>query len=244
MPHFFIKEENRENNLIKIDDSETFSHLVKVRRVKIGEDILFFDKERTEYFCKVTEISKKELRAEIINSYKSERELKHDISVAKCVLKADADFSAIQKATELGVKRIIPVISDNCAVNPKIIYAKSDKFQKIADESVKQCERIDFPVVETPVKIDEVIKRKDFDLIIIFSEKEKYLTIKKFFFQNPYKGQSILIITGPEGGFSEREFKLFEDYKIPQLTLGKLIMRADTALTAAVYGVIQEISDD
>lgn len=244
MPHFFTKKENIGNNFIKIDDSETFNHLVKVRRVKIGEDILFFDKDKTEYFCKITEISKKELRAEIINSYKSERELKYKIGAAKCVLKSDADFSAIQKATELGVKRIIPVISDNCAVNPKIIYAKSDKFQKIADESVKQCERIDFPVVEAPVKLDDVIKRKDFDVIIVFSEKEKNVTIKKFFSQTPYKGQSILIITGPEGGFSEREFKLFEENNIPQLTLGKLIMRADTALTAAVYGVIQEISDD
>ena len=70
------------------------------------------------------------------------------------------------------------------------------------------------------------------------------MTIKKFFRQNKYCGQSILIIIGPEGGFSEREFHLFEKYKIPQLTLGKLIMRADTALTASVFGVIQEISDD
>jgi len=244
MPHFFIKKENINNNFITVSDKETLNHLVTVRRVKIGEDILFFDGEKTEYFCKIRSVSQRELKAEITDSYKSERELKYDISVAKCVLKSDADFSAIQKATELGVKRIIPIISDNCAVNPKIIRAKSDKFQKIADESVKQCERIDFPIVESPLGIDEVIKRKDFDLIIVFSEKEKELTIKKFFAQNPYKGQSILIVTGPEGGFSEREFKLFEDYKISQLTLGKLIMRADTALTAAVYGVIQEISYD
>jgi len=243
MPHFLIKKEHKNNNFINITETETLNHLVKVRRVKVGEDILFFDKEKTEYLCKVRDISRQLLRAEIIKAYKSERELKHNISVAKCVLKSDADFSAIQKATELGVKRIIPVISDNCAVNPKIIFSKSEKFQKIADESVKQCERTDFPIVEKPVRLDEIIKRKDYDLIIVFSEKEEKLTIKKFFSQNPYKGQSILIITGPEGGFSQREFKLFEEYKIPRLTLGKLIMRADTALTAAIFGVIQEISD-
>ena len=123
-------------------------------------------------------------------------------------------------------------------------FIRSEKFQKIADESVKQCERIDFPIVENPAKLDEVIKRKDFDLIIVFSEKEEKLTIKNFFSQNFCKNKSILIITGPEGGFSEREFKLFEENKIPQLTLGKLIMRADTALTAAIYGVIQEISGE
>ena len=242
MPHFLIKKENIENNQITVLEKELLNHLVNVRRVKSGENILFFDKEKNEYLCKINNVSKKELKAEIIKYYKSQRELKYNISVGKCVLKSDADFSAIQKATELGVKRIIPVISDNCAVNPKIIYSKTEKFQKIADESVKQCERIDFPIVENPIKLDEVIKRKDFDLIIVFSEKEENLTIKKFFSKNGCKDKSILIITGPEGGFSEREFKLFEENKIPQLTLGKLIMRADTALTAAIFGVIQEIS--
>lgn len=244
MPHFFINNENIKNNSVVITEKELLNHLVNARRVKCREKILFFDKDRNEYLCEITEITKKELSAAIIKTYKSERILKNNISVAKCVLKSEADFSSIQKATELGVKKIIPVISDNCAVNSKIIFSKSDKFQKIADESVKQCERADFPVVENPVKLDEILLRKDFDLIIVFSEKEENMTIKKFFGQNKYNGQSILIVTGPEGGFSDREFLLFEKLNIPQLTLGKLIMRADTALTAAVFGVIQEISDD
>lgn len=244
MPHFFTEKENIINNSVVITEKELLNHLVSARRVKCGEKILFFDKERNEYLCKITEISKKELTAEIITSYKSERILEHNISVAKCVLKSDADFSSIQKATELGVKRIIPVISDNCTVNFKIALSKTEKFQKIADESVKQCERADFPIVESPSKLDDILLRKDFDLIIVFSEKEENITIKKFFGNKKYKGESTLIIIGPEGGFSEREFELFEKFNIPQLTLGKLIMRADTALTAAVFGVIQEISDD
>ena len=87
--------------------------------ISCGENVLFFDSEKNEYLCEITDISKNKLTAKIIKKYKSERFLNYNISVAKCVLKSDDDFSSIQKATELGVKRIIPVISDNCAVNSK-----------------------------------------------------------------------------------------------------------------------------
>lgn len=244
MPHFYIENTDLHNDSIIISNKELLNHLVKARRVKSGEKILFFDKEQNEYLSEIIQITKNELKANIIKKYKSHRILDFNVSVAKCVLKSEADFSSIQKATELGVKRIIPVISDNCAVNSKIIFSKSKKFQKIADESVKQCERADFPIVETPSSLEDILKRKDFDTKIVFSERETNQTIKKFFRSHKYNNQSIILIIGPEGGFSDREFELFEKYNIPQLTLGKLIMRADTALTSAIYGVIQEISNE
>lgn len=247
MPHFFIKTENIKNNVIEVEDRELLNHLVNARRVKIGEKVLFIDENKIQYVTKICDIERKVLKAEIFDKYPSFRELAIDLTVARCVLKQDADFSAIQKATELGVKTIIPLLCDNCAVKESVVRAKSDKFQKIADESVKQCERADFPVVTEPEKLDEFLKNnsKNYDKILVFSERAKDFGIKKYFAQNHYqKGDKILAVIGCEGGFSDREFKLFEELNLPEISLGKLIMRADTALTAALFGIIQEVGDE
>lgn len=246
MPHFFIKTENIENNQIKVEEKELLNHLINARRVKIGEKVLFIDENKIQYVTKISEIERKFLVAEILEKYPSFRELEVDITVARCVLKQDADFSAIQKATELGVRTIIPLLCDNCAIKESVVRAKSDKFQKIADESVKQCERADFPVVLPPLKLDDFLtnQAKNHDKILIFSERAKNYGIKKYFAQNPYKkGDKILAVIGCEGGFSDREFELFEKLNLQEISLGKLIMRADTALTAAIFGIIQEVSD-
>lgn len=245
MPHFFIDTQNIYNNLINVTEKDLINHLVNARRLKIGEKALFIDENKIQYETIIKNITKKIISAEIIKKYRSNRELDIDITVARCVLKQDADFSAIQKATELGVKVIIPLISDNCALKESVIKAKADKFQKIADESVKQCERADFPRVLEPLKLDEFFKKcSSFDKILVFSEREEKNTIKKYFSQNPYKqGDKILAVIGCEGGFSQREFELIEKYNFPEISLGKLIMRADTALTAAIFGIIQEVSE-
>lgn len=247
MPHFFIKTENIRNNVVEVNDRELLNHLVNARRVKVGEKVLFIDGNKIQYVAKVTVIERKFLRAEIVDKYQSFRELTLNLTVAKCVLKQDADFSAVQKATELGVKTIIPLLCDNCAVKESVVMAKSDKFQKIADESVKQCERTDFPVVMRPQKLDDFLKNcsKCYDKVLIFSERAKNFGIKKYFAQNPYvKGDKVLAIIGCEGGFSDREFKLFEELNLTEISLGKLILRADTALTAAIFGIIQEVGDE
>lgn len=247
MPHFFINSELIHNNEIEITDKELLNHLVNARRIKCGQQLLLIDENKIQYETKVISVERNSLKTQIFQQYPSFRELDINITVARCVLKQDADFSAIQKATELGVKTIIPLISDNCAVNWNIIKAKADKFQKIADESVKQCERADFPVVMQPVKIDDFIGSEisNYDKILVFSERAKNYGIKHFFKDKPYiKNEKILAIIGCEGGFSQREFELFEKYNLKEVSLGKLIMRADTALTAAIFGIIQEVSDD
>ncbi|MBQ2645066.1 16S rRNA (uracil(1498)-N(3))-methyltransferase [bacterium] len=246
MPHFFVSTQNIDNDIIYIHDKELINHLVNARRIKTGENVLFIDENKIQYEAVIIDIKKNNLSAKILKFYPSFRELDIDITVARCVLKQDADFSAIQKATELGVKTIIPLISDNCAVKESIIKAKSDKFQKIADESVKQCERADFPRVLYPKKLSEFIEEDllNYNKILVFSEREKKYNIKKFFKDNPYKkSDKILVVIGCEGGFSKKEFELFEKNNLQEISLGKLIMRADTALTAAVFGIIQEVSD-
>jgi 16S rRNA (uracil1498-N3)-methyltransferase len=163
--------------------------------------------------------------------------------VAQSVLNSDAQISAIQKATEIGVKGIIPLYTDNCSVKETVIKNKIEKWQKIAIESVKQCERVDIPKVFDVSYLKNIIK--DFEQIIVFAERDtncnffNYLKVNKI-----DKSKKILVIIGPEGGFSQNEFDFFKENNIPLITLGNLIYRADTALTAALTTVINGVTNE
>lgn len=245
MPHFIIDSNSIEKSLIKISEAELVHHLVKVLRIKKGEKLILIDENEIQYITEVEEVSAKEIYTKVVDSYKSARKLDAELFLAQSVLKPDAQFSVIQKATELGVKGIIPIFSDNCTIKQSIINEKIDKWQKIAIESVKQCERADIPAILKPQKFDELIKNNTYDIILAFVEKHADYTLPSFFKQNSVsKKQSILAIIGPEGGFSDREFELFKEYNIPKITLGNLIYRADTAVVAALSNIIYGLNNE
>lgn len=240
MPHFLIKSENINNNKIKIDDKDLYKHIIKVLRSKQGENLLFLDENEIQYETEINSINNNYFECEIKKQYKSERKLEINLYIAQSVLNSDAQISAIQKATELGVKGIIPLCTDNCSVKESVIKNKIEKWQKIALESVKQCERADIPKVFELHFLKDIIEH--YKQIIVFAEKNTDITFFSYIKANkPDKTKPILLIIGPEGGFSEKEFDLFKSRNIPLITLGNLIYRADTALAAAVTTVINGV---
>lgn len=240
MPHFIIKSTQINNNSVLIDDKDLYKHIIKVMRAKTGEKLLFLDENEIQYETVISEITSNSFSALITNKYKSNRKLPLNLYVAQSVLNSDDQTSAIQKATELGVKGIIPLSTDNCAVKETVIKSKIEKWQKTVLESVKQCERADIPKVFEMKHIKDIIK--NFDNVIVFAEKYAEKNFFEYIKQSPIDiNSSILIIIGPEGGFSELEFSFFKENNIPLITLGNLIYRADTALCAALTTVINGI---
>ncbi len=240
MPHFLINTKNIRDNIITVEDKNLYRHIIKVMRSKAGQRIMFLDENEMQYETVLTEINASSFSAEIKSSYRSKRKLPLNLYIAQSVLNSDAQMSSIQKATELGVKGIIPLYTDNCSVKESVIAAKIDKWQKIASESVKQCERADIPAVCELSYLKDVINQ--YDRVIVFAEKYTDKNFFEYIKENPIsKEQSILIIIGPEGGFSETEFSFFKEKNIPLITLGNLIYRADTALTAALTTVINGV---
>ncbi len=240
MPHFLINSNQIINNHVFIDDKELYKHIVKAMRAKIGEDILFLDENEIQYETEISEISPSYFKSKILRSYKSERKLPLKLYVAQSVLNSDAQISSIQKSTELGVKGIIPLSTDNCTVKETVIKSKIEKWRKIALESVKQCERADIPQIFQMSYIKNIVS--EYDRVIVFAEKYADKNFFEFIRNNPVKQSgSILVIIGPEGGFSEKEFEFFKSKNIPLITLGNLIYRADTAVTAALTTVINGV---
>lgn len=241
MPHFFINSKSLNADYITICDKDNYSHLTRSLRIKTGESLLLIDENEIQYETVIEKISSNEIKTKILKSYKSARKLDYDIYLAQCVLKTDTQNTIIQKATELGVKGIYPVLSDNCTVKRNIIEAKIDKWQRIALESSKQCERADIPCILQISTLKDVVKG-DFDKIIVFAEKYAQCSLKEYLdtnkIQKNEKIPKILIIIGCEGGFSQAEFELFKHNDLPLVSLGNLILRADTATTVALGNLI------
>ena len=239
MPHFFITEQNIiDKNIITVNDKENYTHIVKSLRVKIGEEIKFCDEKETLYRCKVKNITKNELISEIQSSSKSERKLDYELILAQTPLRSDAQLLLVEKATELGVSEIYPIYTKNCALAQNIASAKVEKWQKIMYEASKQCERANIPKCNQLTTLKNLPFDK-FDKIIVFAERNEEMSLKEYILNNPIKtNEKILAIIGPEGGFSDEEFEFFKENKLPLVTLGKLILKAETATIVALGNLI------
>ena len=246
MPHFFIKSENIEHNKIFINDKENFNHITRSLRARTGEKLLFIDEKQIQYETTIENISKNQIVTVIDKSYPSKRFLDFDLFLAQSPLRSDAQNLLIEKATELGVCGVYPIKTDNCALNNEMIDKKTEKWNKIMYESSKQCERAIIPTCFDRTSLEELLNKNHFDKIIAFCERIATNTIHKSFEQKPVKkSDKVLVIIGPEGGFSEKEFKFFENNpEIEMLTLGDMILRAETAAIVGLGNIIYEYSNN
>lgn len=237
MPHFLIEKENIEGNFICVEDRELLQHLVLALRIKTGETLKFIDVDKNVYKTRVLEVSKKFLKAEILETVKSNRELDFKLYLAQSVLKNDAQNLLIANATELGVKGLYPFLSDFSTVKEDFAKKRTEKFQKISNESFKQCERADLMLVFDILPLEIILEKFKKENIIILAERCKNTDILGSV-KDIDLGGEILVVTGPEGGFSDREFEFFKEKGFKMATLGNLIYRAPNAVTAGVSNVI------
>lgn len=236
MPHFFINSIDKNNNQIIISDVDNYKHIARSLRARCGEKLLLIDENQIQYETVITEINSAEIVCEIKNSYLSNRDLDFDLYLAQSPLRSDAQLTIMEKATELGVRAVYPILTDNCVLR----VDKSEKWQRVMREASKQCERAKIPTCEKITTIQEVLKN-NFAKIIVFAERSTELSLKKYLSQNPIKkGEKVLVIIGPEGGFSEKEFEYFKKLELPMISLGDLILKAETAVIVGLGDIIYE----
>ena len=240
MPHFFIKTENIDKDKIEISDEDNYRHIARSLRARVGEKLLLIDENQIQYETEISEINSKKIICIIKNSYHSKRDLTFDLYLAQSPLRSDAQLTVMEKATELGVREVFPIITDNCALNKQVADKKQEKWQKVMYEASKQCERAKIPTCNEPMTIENVLE-KNFDRIMVFAERSTEISLKSYLREKPIKtGEKILVIIGPEGGFSQREFNCFKSKNLPLITLGDLILKAETAVIAGLGDIIYE----
>ncbi len=241
MPRFFINSKSVNNNRIVVNDKENYNHIVKSLRAKVGEHLLLIDENEIEYSTIIETIENKSITAVIESSVKSERDLGYNLYLAQSPLRSDAQITIVEKATELGVRGIYPIYTDNCALKRSVAEAKVEKWQKVMFEASKQCERANIPKCYDLTELENLIKSDLFDRIIALCERDTNDSLKNYLRSNMVKsGENILVIIGPEGGFSQREFELFKEYNLPMLSLGDLILKAETAVVVTLGNIVYE----
>ncbi|MBP3820428.1 16S rRNA (uracil(1498)-N(3))-methyltransferase [bacterium] len=245
MPHFFINSSQVNNETIIISDKENYLHIARSLRARVGEKLLLIDEKQIQYETIIIEITSSKILVNVVKSYPSKRFLKFELYLAQSPLRSDSQNLLVEKATELGVCGIYPIKTDNCALNSEMIDKKIQKWQKIMFEASKQCERAFIPKCFNRTDIKNLFDNNNFDKIIVFCERIADRTIRQSFEQKSVnKGDKVLVVIGPEGGFSQREFDLFRSYSnVEMLTLGDLILKADTAVIVGLGNIIYEYSN-
>lgn len=238
MPKFFTKADYISQNELKIV-GEDVAHISKVLRMSPGESIVVCDGNGNDYDAEITSITKTEVVARIIRSYVCDAEPSVSVTLYQALPKQGKMEYIIQKTTELGVAKIVPVYTKRCVVKPS---DKGDRWSKVALSAAKQCGRGVVPEVAQVVSFDEAIEEmKNYDCSIMPYECEQQNRLKDVFCDKKFKTISVLI--GPEGGFDLSEVQKAVNAGIKTVTLGKRILRTETA-ASAVLPIIMYESDE
>lgn len=205
-------------------------HIINVMRMRKGDRIIVvYDGIINE--CIIENISKKDVFFKIVNSYRKTRNNVNVVMAVPMIKEKRFDFM-IQKITEIGVNKIIPYVSERSVVkiNDKDWEKKKERYFRIIKEASEQCHRVDIPEIDNLRDIDYIINNKC-DLNILFTVNEISKNIKEVF-NNNLKYDTLLLVVGPEGGFSKSEEEKFISNGFISTYLNKNVLRSETA---AVY---------
>lgn len=234
MPRFFTQEISENQGKISGADAV---HISRVLRMKTGENITVSDLNGYDYNCVLTSITADEVFFDVLDKHLSVCEPTVSTTLFMAFPKGDKFELIVQKCVELGIDRIVPVITARCIARPdeKSIPKKIDRYNKIAYEAAKQCGRAKIPVVEKFVDYSTALElSKSADITLFFYEKggNKLQELVSDEYKN------IAFFVGSEGGFEEHEAKQAEENFAKIATLGTRILRCETAAIAATTSIM------
>lgn len=242
MPKFFVENAEIQENECQVQlFGENEKHIKTVLRAKIGEEITVCDGAGMDYLCEIVSLEDG-VTAKILEKMPCEAEPKTQITLYQGLPKADKMELIIQKCVELGVVKIVPVATTRAIVKlDKKENKKIERWQKIAEAAAKQSGRGIIPQMGERVLTfaQAVQEAKALDLAIIPYEKEQEQDLHTIVKQ--FSGQSIGIFIGPEGGFAEEEITLAQQNGVQPVTLGKRILRTETAGMTTVAILLYEL---
>ena len=222
MRRFFVPFIEDEFARFSFTQEETH-HLQKVLRLNAGDEIHVFDGRGNEYKCLILEFENKRAIARVLMQVEpTEPESPIDLNLAVALIKGDKFDLVIQKAVELGVSKVVPIITMRSDVKAKNVGKKLERWRKIIIEASKQCGRATLMEIEAPQEFSELIDSAG-GTLVLFSEKNGDL------FSNLKADKKITAVVGPEGGWDKSEIEAAQKSGFEVVTLGGRILRAETA---------------
>ena len=253
MSKFFVKTEQIENNNIIINGDDV-NHIINVLRMKKGDEIQVCNQETGDnYNAQITQYTKNEVDCEIIERINKTTESDVNITLFQGLPKFEKMELIIQKNTEVGVKRIVPVIMERTVVkiDEKVASKKLERWQKIAEIAAKQSMRDIIPNIDNITKLKE-IDTTEYDVVLVAYENEEHNKLKDELQKlskkiegtnsnNNEENFNIAIVIGPEGGISEKEIELLAEKNAKFVSLGRRILRTETAGLVMAGNILYEL---
>ena len=230
LPLFYAPPEQIQDNLATLDKTET-QHLSKVLRLKRAALVLVVDGLGMAYRGEIEKIGRQETTVRLHSEIRNFGEPSVRMTLAGSLSTGDKFDSVVQKGTELGVKRFVPILSERSQVNlsdPKRIKNRVRRLEKVALASIKQCQRSYRPDIATPVKLADFLSETDSQALnLILHPARTAQPFDKLDIPSETKRASLLI--GPESGFSDLEVETAREAGYQIISLGDRILRTETA---------------
>jgi len=248
MYHFFIAPEQLSEDSAVILGSDV-RHIGAVLRMKPGEKIMVNAGGDWDYLCEIAEIGTEAVQLRILEGRQETRELPVSITLYQGLPKGEKMELIVQKAVELGAARVVPVAMHRSVVrlDEKKAAAKQKRWQAIAEAAAKQAGRSVIPEVALPLSFQEALKRVEAEgteLCLLPYERSSGMAATRELIRSVKAGQRIAVMIGPEGGFEETEVEAAENQGFHALTLGKRILRTETAGLVMLSLVMAETEED
>ncbi len=244
MSKFFVEPNQINGNYITIKGDDA-KHIGAVLRMKKNEKLIVCNGQNMDYNCIIKDVTKQTVELEIMERERNNVEPHVKVKLYQSLPKLDKMDLIIQKCVELGVDEIIPIVTEHTIIKIEEdkIKKKLERWNKVSESAAKQCMRGKIPHVANPIDYIEALKQsKDLDKSIIPYEKERIKTLRSAI--KDFKGNTIGVFIGPEGGFSQTEIQEAINYGLEVVTLGNRILRTETAGFVVLANIMYEIGDE
>ena len=231
MYHFFVSPEQIGESHICITGNDV-NHIKNVLRMKPGEQVLISNGVDKDYHCEIESMTPEEVTARILSVDEEGTELPAKLYLFQGLPKSDKMELIVQKAVELGVYQVIPVMTKRAVVklDAKKEEARVKRWNSIAESAAKQSKRIIIPEVTGVMSLSEAFAfAKNLDVNLIPFEHAEGMAGTRKELERVGPGKSVGIFIGPEGGFDEEEVRMAVEMGAKAITLGKRILRTETA---------------
>ena len=241
---FFVPESGFEGQDVRLT-AEQAHQVCHVLRLKAGDGIIVLDNAGHEYDATLTTVAKKEAIGRITDKREASGEPKVQITLFQSLLAREKFEWVLQKGTEVGVSRFVPVQTERSVAKARQIDTKKlTRWQRILTEAAEQSHRGRIPQIGPAITWNETIAQlRDFDLALIASTASRVQTLKAVLSSNQKTSASIVILIGPEGGFSDDEVAQACDQGAVAVGLGPRILRTETAAMVVPALVLHELGD-
>lgn len=245
MHKFFVPKNSIDNDIASIEGDDV-KHIYKVLRLEVGDKVSINNCNGEEFLGQIEDINKKQVTVKCLEKLELNNESTIEIYLFQGLPKSSKMDLIVQKATELGVREVTPVITGRVVVKSELgEFKKLDRWNRIVLEACKQSKRSVIPKVNTPLEFEQLLDfLEDIDLVVVPYENQEGYGIKKMISSiDKSSVKKVAVVIGPEGGFEEEEINRLKELGSYIVTLGPRILRTETAGFVCASLIMYELGD-